>query len=353
MPLFTKPPKKLNILCILDILLKRTGDGHTLSQADIVKILKNEYGVEMDRKAVKRNIDDLIYFGYTIEYKEIPRSSGTSKKGDGENSNMCTDFYIVHDFTDSELRLLVDSLLFSTHIPYNQCRELVEKLEKQSNKYFRSRIKHIYTMHDTRPHNDQLFWTIDTIDEAIENNRQVSFYYCSYGTDMKLHKRTDDDNNAKEFIINPYQMSAKDGNYYLICNREGYPNLSNYRIDRITDITLLDTVRTPFEEIKASGKRKLELDKYMDTHSYMFTGERVNATLNISKEIVSDVIDRFGMDITFTDETDTDVNVKLKADSLAILQFAKNYAPRVKIISPDTLVKTIKQEIDEIKKLYK
>ncbi len=352
MALYEKQPKKLHILYILNILQKYSDADHTLSQQDIIKLMKSEYGMEVDRKTIKRNLDDLIDSDYPIEYTETKRTTTNPKTGKPEETNICSDFYIEHDFTASELRLLIDSLLFSTHIPYNQCRDLVEKLEKLSNKYFRSRIRHIYAMHDTRPHNNQLFMTIDILDEAIENKKQVSFNYCSYGTDMKMHKRTDDDDNAKEFIMNPYQMAAKDGNYYLICNREGYPNLSNYRIDRIKDIKLLDSRITPYRDIKASGKQKLELEKYMDTHSYMFTGEQVNATLKVSSSIISDVIDRFGTDISFSGETKDSVNVRVSADSLAIFQFAKNYSPLVKIISPKKLVDRMKNEIDEMKKLY-
>ena len=348
-----KQPKKLLILYILEILQKYSGENHTLSQSDILKYLKADYGMEPDRKTIPRNIDDLIDAGHPIEYREIKRKSPNSKTGKMEETNIRLDYYIEHDITDSELRLLIDSLLFSTHIPYNQCRDLVEKLEKLSNKYFRSRIKHIYSMHNTRPHNNQLFMTIDILDEAIEKKKQVSFNYCSYGTDKKMHKRTDKEDCAKEFIMNPYQMAAKDGNYYLICNREGYPNLSNYRIDRIKDIKLLDTRLTPFKKIEASKAQQLELEKYMDNHSYMFTGEKVNATLEISTNIISDVIDRFGLDISFSNEKKDTVNVRISADSLAIFQFAKNYAPLAKIVSPKKLVDRMKEEIDEMRKLYK
>ena len=54
-----------------------------------------------------------------------------------------SDFYLERDFSDAELRLLIDSLLFSKHIPYSQCKELIEKLEGLSNKYFEAKVKHI------------------------------------------------------------------------------------------------------------------------------------------------------------------------------------------------------------------
>ena len=66
-------PKKLMIINILDILKKYTDEDHRLSQKEIVEILKTEYDMFADRKAVKRNLMNLIEFGYEIEYSEAVR----------------------------------------------------------------------------------------------------------------------------------------------------------------------------------------------------------------------------------------------------------------------------------------
>ena len=135
-------PKKLLIINILDILKKYTDEDHRLSQKEIAEILETEYDMKADRKAIKRNLMNLIEFGYEIEYSEALRMVKNSK-GELEESYILSDFYLVRDFTDAELRLLIDSLLFSKHIPYSQCKELIEKIEGLSNKYFRNKVKHI------------------------------------------------------------------------------------------------------------------------------------------------------------------------------------------------------------------
>ena len=66
----------------------------------------------------------MIDFGYQVEYSESIRQGKN-----GEEEIIFTDWYLEKDFTDSELRLLIDSLLFSKHIPYSQCKALIEKLE--------------------------------------------------------------------------------------------------------------------------------------------------------------------------------------------------------------------------------
>ena len=170
--MYTKQSKKLLIMNILDILRKYTDEDHRLSQKEIVDILRREYEMKADRKAVRRNILDLIDFGYEIEYSESLRMMPNAKTGELEETYILSDFYLVREFTDAELRLLIDSLLFSRHIPYNQCKELVEKLEGLSNKYFQAHVRHIHTMPETLPQNPQLFLAIETLDEAISKGKK-------------------------------------------------------------------------------------------------------------------------------------------------------------------------------------
>ena len=241
--------KKQMIINILDILKRYTDEDHRLSQKEIADILKNEYNMTVDRKSVKRNLSNLLEIGYPIEYSESVRMIPNKTTGELEESYILSDFYLERDFSDAELRLLIDSLLFSKHIPYNQCRNLIEKLEGLSSKYFEAKVKHIRTLDSNQPANKQLFYTIDILDEAISLSRKVAFHYLEYGTDKKLHKKMRPDGIVREYIISPYQMAAKEGKYYLICNYDKYDDISNYRIDRIADIKILDEQAKPFEKL--------------------------------------------------------------------------------------------------------
>ena len=71
--MYTKQPKKNNIMEILDILKKYSDENHTLRQKDIEDKLESEYDMPVERKTVKRNLDNLIEFGFPIEYKETIR----------------------------------------------------------------------------------------------------------------------------------------------------------------------------------------------------------------------------------------------------------------------------------------
>ena len=100
--------KKMMNICILEILRKYTDSEHTMDQKDIIKKLETEYGMKVDRKSVKSNLMNLVDFGYNLECTEIERENKN-----GEIEILTKDWYYNHEFDDAELRMLIDSILFS------------------------------------------------------------------------------------------------------------------------------------------------------------------------------------------------------------------------------------------------
>lgn len=349
--MYTTQPKKLLIMNILDILKRYTDADHRLSQKEIVEILKNEYNMTADRKSVKRNLMNLIDFGYEINYSESVRMIPT-KYGGMEESYILSDFYLEREFTDSELRLLIDGLVFSKHIPYSQCKELVGKLSGLSNQYFKSRIKYISTLPDNAPQNKQLFYNIDVIDEAISKHKQISFSYVYYGVDKKLHTESFEDKSKKVYTVNPYQIAATNGRYYLICNYDRYDDVANIRLDRITDIKMLDTPAKPQSKVPEI-KNGFNLPKHMAEHIYMFAGESVPVTFRAKKYLVADIIDWFGKDVEFYDETDDELTVRTTVNENAMRVWGLQYARHITVLSPQNLVDTIKKDLTEAMENYK
>ena len=324
--------KKLSF-AILDILRKYTDEDHRLSQKDIIHVLKTEYDMAADRKSVKRNITSLMEMGYEINFSEALRMF-PNKDGVLEESYILSDFWLEREFTDSELRLLIDSLLFSKHIPYSQCKELVGKLEGLSNRYFQSRVRFISTLPETAPRNKELFYTIEVLDEAIAKGKQVAFLYNGYGTDKPLHPKRD-----REYIVNPYQMAATNGRYYLIGNYDKYDDLANYRLDRITGIHLLDTPAKPVRQVDGI-KNGLYLPKHMAEHLYMFSGESVPVTFRMKKAILNDVIDWFGTEIAFFDETEDEATARVTVNWHAMRHWALQYCRHIRVLTPSDLAET-------------
>lgn len=351
--MYTAQPKKLIIVNILEILRQYTDEDHRLSQKEIGDLLRRDYNMTVGRKAIKRNLMDLVEFGCDIEYTETVRQVPNPKTGELEENVILSDFYLVREFTDGELRLLIDSVLFSRHIPYSQCKSLVGKLERLSNRYFSSRVRHIFRMPEERTDNRQLFLNIELLDEAISKGRKVTFRYMEYGTDKRLHVRKRPDGTEREYIINPYQMAAKEGKYYLICNYDKYDDISNYRLDRIRDLQILDEPVKPFETLKGAGGQALDLTEYMKTHVYMYSSGDCRAKLRIPKGLISDVIDLFGFDVTFSDEDEDSVTFSVYANERSVEQFAKNFAPYVVLLEPQDMVGRLKADFEQAVERYR
>lgn len=321
-------PKKMLNIYILEILKKYSDVDHRLKQQDIIDYIRSDYGLECERKAIKRNIVSLIEFGYDIEYKN--------------------GWYLAsREFEDSELHLLIDSVLFSKSIPTKQAQDLINKLIKLASKTFVKKVKHISNLPEMMYcDNKQLFYTIDILDEAMDTHRKVSFTYNDYHTDKKLHPR-----RQREYVINPYQIAATNGRYYLIANYDSHDDISHYRIDHITDIKILEDKIKPQKNVQGL-KNGLNLPQHMAEHIYMFNGESIKVKMQIDKVIINDIIDWFGSKVTFSSETENTCNVSLKINENAIFFWAMQYGQHVKILEPAPLIDKIKKAAKDITKKY-
>ncbi len=315
------------IILLLELMKQYSDEEHRLSQSDIGRLLKRKYNIQADRKSIRRNLNDLIDAGVPLNYTESKR-----KHPDGTEEIVCTDWYLEHEFSTGELRLMIDSLLFSKQLPAAQRTELIGKLEGLASVYFCSRVQHIFAASPNTAANPQLFYTIDVLDEAINQQRQVVFEYCSYDIDKTLHARCREDGTVREYRVNPYQLAAVHGRYYLICNNVKYEGLANYRVDRIRNICITDA---PAAQCDVSDA--VVFAKHMSEHIYMFSGESITVCFRADRSIINDVMDYFGENIRFSEATDSDVKVTVRVNEDDMFRWAVQYCGSVQILTPAPL----------------
>jgi len=336
--------KKIIILYILNILRKYTDVNHPMTQQQIADKLLSDYGMAVNRATVKRNISDLIDADYEIGFTEISRSHTDKATGKKEENTIYTDLYYIHEFSESELHMLIDGLLFSRSVPYKPRKELIEKLGDLSGEHFSQRIRHVHSMSADSPENRKLFLNIEVLDEAISAGKQVEIIYGYYGTDLKLHPTLDEDGAVRKQLLNPYQLVASEGRYYLICNKDNYDNVANYRIDRIMDIRLLDTPAKPRNQV-AGLEDGLKLEKYLFQHVNMFSGQPERVEFIIPKNFVSVVIDFFGSHVSFFDRGDGTISCNIEVSREAMRHWAGQFADVVRVESPPELVEEIREDL--------
>lgn len=320
--------KMLNML-ILDILREYTDENHSLTQQEIIRLLKQNYGMECDRRSVKNNILSLKDMDYDISmdhgYKLLSR-----------------------EFDDAELRILIDSVLFSKSISTKQAKGLIERIRSLSSRFFNAKVTHVSNLPElNRTFNKQAMYSLDKINDAISKKKQISFIYNIVGTDFQLHPKREE-----EYIVNPYQIVANNGRFYLICNTDKHKNVSHYRIDRMTDVRILDKKIKTMKDVPELA-HGLNLPKHMAEHIYMFPGESVDVTLKVEKFLMDQLVDWFGTDFHIIEETDDMLTIRVRMNSQAMEFWALQYGLYVEVLKPESLREQIKEDVIKMSKKYK
>ena len=319
-------PKKLALLRILQILEQYSDIDHPLKQEDIARYLDRDFGIVIERKAIGRNILLLKDAGYDIL---------SDRRG-------C--YLVSREFEDSELRLLIDGVLASKHITAKHSKELIERLCSLSNKYFRSHVKNIWSVNEwSKTDNQALFYNIEIVDAAIEQGKQIAFWYNKYGADKKLHKTSD-------HRATPYQMILRNQRYYLIACNEKWKNLGHYRLDRITDIRLTDEPATPLRSLPGH-ESGIDYKEYATSLPYMFTDKPERVEFLADPAIIDQIVDWFG-DNARIEQSGDKLKVYVKASPMAMEYWAMQYLNFVEILSPISLRSRIAANLEAARGKY-
>lgn len=94
--------------------------------------------------------------------------------------------------------------------------------------------------------------------------------------------------------------------------------------------------------LKWANGRTLDLATYMKEHPYMYASDNVRVVFRVAKAMVSDVIDLFGTEVTFSDEDGAGITVTAFTNEMAMEQFALNFAPDVTVLEPQRLREKVK-----------
>lgn len=322
-------PKKLALIRIWQILKEYSDCDHTLTQDDIAQHLVSEYGIVIERKAISRNISLLKEAGIEIE----SRRAGS--------------YLAERAFEDSELKLLIDGVLCSKHITAKHSKDLIDRLCGLSNKFFRSHVKNVYSVNEwSKTDNQALFYNIELVDIAIEQNRRIAYDYNKIGIDKKLHK-------SSYQVVSPYQLILHNQRYYLMAYSEFWGNMVFHRLDRITNMIISHKKATPIRSVPGY-ENGIDYKELSSAVPYMYSDTPEWIKLIADACIVDQIVDWFGTDVRMSTLEDQDkVSVEIKASPNAMEHWAMQYINHVEIISPESLRNRIKEALESGLSKYK
>ena len=327
--------KKLALLFILDILQKYSSDIHKLTQDDIRKILLDKYGIEIERRAIGRNIQLLKEAGFDID------------------SNHATGAHIIErKFTDSELRVLIDGVLFSPYIKARYAKDLIAKLGEFGSVDFDDSVLADEAIDETfHERNADFFDTIDKLVGAIKNKRQVMFSYTEYdyAPDKNASELFTRQKIFYDISVNPYRLIVHGGKYYLLGSYDGEAEISSFRVDGIVGLMVTDTPSCDIENSELNGK---PISDYIFAHPYMLCGKTESVQIKVSTFAIDNVVDAFGKNIRICTHDRMSFRVTVSAGINDVIEWAVRMGSMAEIISPEYVRQAVKDRITEMAEAY-
>ena len=310
--------QKLKIFYILDYLQKNSHQEHPVRAAELLTMLEQQHNITCDRKTVYSDIAALQDYG--VDIVSIPGKNGG--------------YYIAsRNFEIPELKLLIDAVQSSRFLTEKKSRELIEKLCNQCSIHdARLMRRDVLVSGRVKSMNETIYYNVDAIQDAIADNRQITFRYFDFGLDGKRVYRD------KDYQASPYGLCQDNENCYLLAHSPRH-GVTSYRVDRMTEITQLAEPRIPCPEL--SGKALLE---HAHRRFQMYSGEETGVKLRFHRSLTNVVIDRFGRDTMLIPDGDDHfvftVNV---AVSPMFLSWVIGFGAKAKILHPQSVVEECKK----------
>ena len=266
----TKP----RILYLKKILEERTDEEHPLSTTQLINILNDEYGISAHRTTVTKDIAALQEFGMDI----VTIHSTQSKY-----------FVASRKFELPELKLLIDAVESSKFITKKKSETLIEKIHTMTSPGQVAKLKrNNYVVNRIKPDNEQIYYIIDAINDAINASKQISFQYYDY---TGLKKKV------------------------LILDKDIIPMPDDF-----------------------------DIENYTKEVFFMFSGEKVLVDLRCDNSLMKTMVDRFGEDVTTLayDMTSFRVQTEVSA-SPTFFGWVFGFNGKVQILAPENLKEQYRQ----------
>jgi len=303
---------RTRLLRIEQLLNALTDADHPLNAKQLVEMLYDKYNIETERKAIYRDMDALLDADI-----EIARS------GDGYAR-------IERTFEIQELKLIVDAIQSSKFLPEKDTQELLAKIKTLCSVHEAQQLqRQVVVSNRVKNMNTKVFFSLDVLNRAINDNKQVSFKYFSYNTNKQIEYRY----KGKVYELSPFMLLYEDNCYYCLMYDPRMKKVIPYRVDRMSEVVELEADRIGAEEYNAMDKRT-----YTQYTFGMFGGEVQRVTLLCSVKLMNVIIDKFGSEV-WTTKVDKD-HFKVVVSVAVSPQFfgwVCGLGEQVEILGPDNV----------------
>ena len=320
----------LKTLYIMEILMRRTDENHSLNATQIGEILKSEYGITVNRQTIYSEIEKLELSDVDIV------------KLDGKYGG----YYVAsRRFELPELKLMVDAVQSSKFITSRKSRELIGKLETLCSREEAKQLSsQVVVYNRAKTENETIYYNVDMLHTAIYENRQITFQYAEWTVKKKMELR----HGGAFYTASPLHLVWDDENYYLIAYDESAGRVKHYRVDKMRSMRILEESRSA-----RALEDKTDLAVFSKKTFGMFGGTDVKVRLLCKNSLAGVVLDRFGSDIWMApaDEEHFSAQVVVTV-SRQFFGWVTAIGPDMKIAGPEEVASQYREYLRDIMREY-
>ena len=297
---------------LLKYLYENTDEEHPVSTAQLVNIFLAE-DAHAKRKTVKDDIDILVAQGFDIV---TVRSRNHS-------------FFLGNrKFELPEIKLLIDAVSSSRFINAEKSETLISKLTGMMSRHQAEKIsRNLYTAAPVKADNKQIYYIVDAINTAINEEKKVSFQYFEYNGKKEKCLRHD----GAEYSVSPYALIFDDNHYYMCGHSDDRQMIVNYRVDRMCNTRMTEETAVPLPD-------GFNMDEYVRKQFHMFAGDEAEVVLECQDDMMKYIIDQFGEDVETWKVSANTFRAKVSvADSPTFYGWVFPFEGKIRIAAPDEI----------------
>lgn len=323
--------QKQKLLIMKQILLEKTDEQNPLTCNDFIGILAS-YGIKAERKTIYDDIATIGASGLDIE---------VTKKG---HANA---YYVSKRLFDlEELFVLADAVASSRFLTQKRSKQLISKLSRLTSEKLSKNIqREIFVENRVKAYNENIFYAINGITQAIINKKIITFQYFDY--DFK--KRQQLRHGGEYYKVSPYYLVWNMDKYYLIGYNHNREKVVFFRVDKMLSVRELNEKRLE------PNREQEEYAKALRTTFDMYSGSSETVTFEVHKSLINTMLDRFGMKINFFAADGKEDYFTFKAEvqiSPTFWGWLFTFGNKIKIISPQNVVSQAAKASKEIYEMY-
>lgn len=339
-----KPHQKLRLLHLLKLLIEKTDASNGLTTQQIIDELSC-IGFDAERKTIYRDIQALNQFGITVEQCG---SSGWR--------------LTTRLFEPEELLVLSDLIENTPFLSAETSNDILNKLWQLGSLKQQEDLRNSTTIQArAKTKNNEALKNLLILKQAIQLKQKIRFApltYCMENGSLLL--REEDPR-----IIIPIQIELVNGHYYLSALEDFHDQITEdqassiYRVDRMTEIELLDSAASNLGNNESTADRdSTGLHTTSNDHtSHSLTPVEQNEVpivFEFDQQILDSVVGRFGADIPLYEKPGGWARTHVKESlDLGFYSWIMKHGSSMKMVFPTMAVEEIRLLIEQNSRTYK